>query len=371
MQHINPIPLLVLPYEILSDNRLGLRHIRTLMAIFSWRKKNSTLARISREKISERTGYPISRVSEITTDLSKLGWITKVGNGGKSQWSEYHINDLEDLPISKISPKNSNGIDQNATDTVTKSVIQNSNSYQNSNGIDQNSTDTVTETVTAGVTETVTVGVTETVTPIDTKRNTKRNYNFFKKEKTFKDFVEEKRGSVIKPTLEEVESHIFENNLLVDPNKFFDKCELHNWLMLGKPLVWKEQVMKWHLREKDKKKVHYRNLTHDEKILEDGKALENSRITVEKETRLKSVIDNISYHNHSLIRIQRALKIDGKPLVEKDIQILKEVHSCILKNSDIIDDLMLLPVLSFAKDKKTDYTPKVSNLKALVSAVLN
>ena len=75
---------LILPYEILEDDRLTLRHIRVLMAIFSWRKKNTGLARVSRQMLSDRTGYPCSRVSEVTSELERMGWIEKVGNGGMS-----------------------------------------------------------------------------------------------------------------------------------------------------------------------------------------------------------------------------------------------------------------------------------------------
>ena len=47
---------LFLPYEILSDDRLTLRQIRVLMAILSWRKKNTNFSRNSRVMISEMLG---------------------------------------------------------------------------------------------------------------------------------------------------------------------------------------------------------------------------------------------------------------------------------------------------------------------------
>ena len=113
-----------MPYEILGDSRLSLRQIRVLMAIFSWRKGNTNLARISRDMISKRTGYPLTRVSNITTQLEKLGWIEKKGNGGKSQWCQYKVKELRDY-----KDKNSNGDqngnhDQNGNETVTDSVSQ-------------------------------------------------------------------------------------------------------------------------------------------------------------------------------------------------------------------------------------------------------
>jgi len=120
----NNLPNLYMPYEILGDSRLSLRQIRVLMAIFSWRKGNTNLARISRDMISKRTGYPLTRVSNITTQLEKLGWIEKKGNGGKSQWCQYKVKELRDY-----KDKNSNGDqngnhDQNGNETVTDSVSQ-------------------------------------------------------------------------------------------------------------------------------------------------------------------------------------------------------------------------------------------------------
>jgi hypothetical protein len=131
------IPNLYLPPEIMTDDRLTLRQIRVLMAIFSWRKANTNLARISRQMISDRTGYPLSRVSTITTELEKLGWIKKTGNGGKSQWTEYRVKELKNFKKTKASNGN-----------------QNSNGYQNGNG-NQNSNETVTNSVTQTVTNSV------------------------------------------------------------------------------------------------------------------------------------------------------------------------------------------------------------------------
>ncbi len=130
------------PYEILQDSRLSLRQIRVLLAILSWRKRNTNLARVSRAILSGKTGYPPQRISQITSQLVKLGWLEKHGNGGRSQWIEYEVS------------------------------AQNGDQFGNGNqfGIE---TDT----------ESVTQKVTETVTPIDTATstvtNTVTNFNDF------------------------------------------------------------------------------------------------------------------------------------------------------------------------------------------------
>lgn len=162
---------LILPYEILSDERLTLRHIRVLMAIFSWRKKSTGLARVSRTLLAERTNYPLTRISKITSELVKLGWIQKVGNGGKSQWSEYIIKDVSEY---FFSPKNTNQDDssngyQNGNGNQFGNGNQNGNCLDGSNGY-QNGNQTVTDSVTQTVTK--------TVTPIDTVvNNSSKNSN--------------------------------------------------------------------------------------------------------------------------------------------------------------------------------------------------
>jgi hypothetical protein len=144
--------LIVCPFELLSDERLTLRHIRTLLAIFSWRKKNTSTARVSREMLSERTGYPLSRISNLTTELEQMGWLKKIGNGGKSQWSEYQICDIEstlnsDQNSNRIEPSNS---DQNGNG------IEPSNGYQIGNqtvtDLDSNGDRIGNQTVTKSVT---------------------------------------------------------------------------------------------------------------------------------------------------------------------------------------------------------------------------
>lgn len=120
---------IIVPFDVLADDRLTLRQIRVLMSILSWRKKNTNVSAISREMIAERTGYPPSRVSTITSELETLGWIKKDGNGGRSRWIRYQICDVH------INKKD--GL----------------NDYQNSDCLDD---ERIAETVTVTKTETVT-----------------------------------------------------------------------------------------------------------------------------------------------------------------------------------------------------------------------
>lgn len=84
-------PFGLVPVEVASDPRLTLQQMRVLIALYTFRDKNTELARPSREEISERTGMALSKISTATTDLERLGWLTKVGNGGRSQATRYHV----------------------------------------------------------------------------------------------------------------------------------------------------------------------------------------------------------------------------------------------------------------------------------------
>lgn len=84
-------PFGLVPVEVASDPRLTLQQMRVLIALYTFRDKNTELARPTREEISERTGMALSKISTATTDLERLGWLTKVGNGGRSQATRYHV----------------------------------------------------------------------------------------------------------------------------------------------------------------------------------------------------------------------------------------------------------------------------------------
>ena len=116
---------IILPFDILQDDRLTLRQIRVLMAILSWRKKNTNVSAISREMIAERTGYQLSRISAITAELEKLGWIKKEGNGGRSKWIRYqicevHLNQNQDLNGTQIG----NGLSSDETVPESETVTE-------------------------------------------------------------------------------------------------------------------------------------------------------------------------------------------------------------------------------------------------------
>ena len=90
----------IVPIEVFVDDRLTKRQIKVLGALLSFRRKDTNTIWPTREKLSERCGLPVNRISQITTELVNMGWLVKVGKGrseerrvGKecrSRWSPYH-----------------------------------------------------------------------------------------------------------------------------------------------------------------------------------------------------------------------------------------------------------------------------------------
>jgi hypothetical protein len=83
----------MVPLAAIADNRLSKMQLRVLAVICSFRDRDDDTVRVRRSKIIERCGgsYKAEVISRVTTQLVKLGWIEKVGNGGFSRPSEYRI----------------------------------------------------------------------------------------------------------------------------------------------------------------------------------------------------------------------------------------------------------------------------------------
>jgi len=89
-----------IPLEVIQDNRLTKRHIKVLIALFSYRGKNTNTVWPSREKLCKRCSIRVSTISLITTQLVELGWLVKTGKGGFSKATRYEITvpDLSTVP---------------------------------------------------------------------------------------------------------------------------------------------------------------------------------------------------------------------------------------------------------------------------------
>ena len=86
------------PNEVFMDRRLSLIQMRVLLALFSFRRKNTDTVYPKREKVAERTGYSVRTISRATTDLVELGWLKKSGDGGRKRPVHYTILCPETVP---------------------------------------------------------------------------------------------------------------------------------------------------------------------------------------------------------------------------------------------------------------------------------
>lgn len=82
-------PFAIVPVEIAMDDRLTKMQLRVLLAILTFRNKDTNLCHPTREQIGQRCGYTKEVVSRVTTQLVDLGWLEKTGKGGFSKSSEY------------------------------------------------------------------------------------------------------------------------------------------------------------------------------------------------------------------------------------------------------------------------------------------
>lgn len=94
----------MVPVEVLSDKRLTLWHVKVLIALLSFRNKNSDTVWPGREALSERLGgMHVTNISKTTSELCDLGWLVKQGNGGNSRSARYKIvvPDLESANVAE------------------------------------------------------------------------------------------------------------------------------------------------------------------------------------------------------------------------------------------------------------------------------
>ena len=79
----------IVPLEAARDRRLSASHYRVLIALLSFRGKDTNLIWPSRERIAAITGYHIDKISRLTTELVRYGWLEKTQRGGRA--CEYRI----------------------------------------------------------------------------------------------------------------------------------------------------------------------------------------------------------------------------------------------------------------------------------------
>lgn len=85
------LPFAQLPGEVLLDDRLTPTHVRVLIALYMHLNKKKDVVWPKRETLAKLTRLHESKISRATTELEALGWVTKVGNGGRSKSCSYQV----------------------------------------------------------------------------------------------------------------------------------------------------------------------------------------------------------------------------------------------------------------------------------------
>ena len=107
--------------EVIEDKRLTLLQIRVLLALYSFRNKNTHLCFPSREAISKRTGIRTTRISTTTTQLEQLGWLRKFFDAETNKYN-YEIT----VPESGTVPEcGTGGVPESGTKGVPESGTHN------------------------------------------------------------------------------------------------------------------------------------------------------------------------------------------------------------------------------------------------------
>ncbi len=113
--------------EVIQDGRLTLLQLKVLLALYSFRNKNTSLCFPSRETISKRTGIRITRISTTTTQLEKLGWIRKFWDSETKKYNyQITVPELGTVPQSGTVPESgTEGVPESGTKGVPESGTHN------------------------------------------------------------------------------------------------------------------------------------------------------------------------------------------------------------------------------------------------------
>ena len=81
----------IVPIEVVKDKRLTLEQTRVLVALMSFRGKDTNIVFPSRKTLAERCGMHEANVSQATTKLVELGWLKKQHISGSHKAVRFKI----------------------------------------------------------------------------------------------------------------------------------------------------------------------------------------------------------------------------------------------------------------------------------------
>lgn len=117
-------PFAIVPWEVAADKRLTQRHLRVLIALLSFRRRDTGLFFATRAQIAERCGLPETRISNATTELEALGWLVKHGAGRVAVRYEFKVPETITETVTVTNPVTVTKPVTVKPSTVTKTVTQ-------------------------------------------------------------------------------------------------------------------------------------------------------------------------------------------------------------------------------------------------------
>ena len=119
---------IIAPFDVLLDKRLNHMQLRVLLALLSFRGKNTNLVWPKRSVLAELVGCSDNNVTKVTGQLVKFGWLKKMGHGGCSRAITYEVlvPDFEVMDIRKKEKTQSPSatLTQSPTDWGIKETIE-------------------------------------------------------------------------------------------------------------------------------------------------------------------------------------------------------------------------------------------------------
>jgi len=117
-------PFAIVPWEVAADRRLTQRHLRVLIALLSFRRRDTGPFFATRAQIAERCGLPETRISNATTELEALGWLVKHGAGRVAVRYEFRLPETITEMVTVTDPVTVTKPVTVKPSTVTKTVTQ-------------------------------------------------------------------------------------------------------------------------------------------------------------------------------------------------------------------------------------------------------
>jgi len=209
--------LLIAPLEALTDALLTDPERRVLLALFSYRGKNTDTVWPRLETLSERANIKDkTRVSKLTTSLVEKGWLTKKKRGFTGG-NVYTL--IVPARLDRVVESGSSKLDSDTNLDTGAKLDKGANSKLDS----------------------------------DTKSNLDSAAKY--KEQTIEHTKEEegdKRKRFIPPTVEQVAQYCQERGNSIDPEHFVDKNEAAGWMLTGGKKIkdWRAVIRTWEANAK-------------------------------------------------------------------------------------------------------------------------